>query len=465
MSASQSVSPCTQGLNPLKRMNYTFGMVLGVDEFRQEQTYFIGKDRSQYRLAHGYGTLCGLQVQVVTSPVLEVQVSKGVLVNPKGQEVHVQQVMCASLNDWLVNNQTALAELFGPPPLPMSLCVVLCYRECPTDTVPVPGEPCRTQSDAMAPSHIAESFQLKLCLDLDQIATSPPTSPSIAAAAGLCYRPSQVEEDAIRRFGYLLRRIRIVDVGASSLTLAELENLVRELAPGGAVAVTSPLVTSPDDVSPIYISSADAGRYMNGMFRVWVTEVRPAIAAQAGGCECGEPAEQCVLLAELHFNVAKGWQVLGPVQIDESRRPYLLETRLLQEFLIQGGLGGSVGGGSGSAGTVIAAGTFQIQPVNHAVPIGPTLNGLSATFGGAAGTFLLSWSGFPAYANPQTGSPGSTYTYVVKGTALAGAASAAPYVFQLLSFQPGGILIGVQGINNTAPAAGFSVEISEIRLD
>lgn len=461
MSASQPVSPCPQRLNPLKRMNYTFGMVLGVDEFRQEQTYFIGKGHSQYRLAHGYGTLCGLDVQVATSPDLEVQVSQGVLVNPQGQEVHVQQLMCARLNDWLSNNQAALHQLLGTPPLAMSLCVVLCYRECPADLVPVPGEPCRSQSDAMAASHIAESFQLQLCLDADQIATSPPVD-----AAGLCWRPAQVEEDAIRKFGHILRRIRVTGVGPTSITKEMLKNLVRELAPGAAGLLTSPPITSPEDASPIYIAAADAESYMNAMFRVWVTEVRPVLAAQASGGAggCATAAEQCVLLAELHFNVAKGWQATGAVEIDESRRPYLLETRLLQEFLLQGGFESAVGCGTENAAVVVAGGTFQIVPVNKAVPIGPTLNGLSASFGGSAGTFLLNWSGFPAYTNPLTSSPG-THTYVVKGTALAGAASAAPYVVQLLSFQAGGILIGVQGINNTAPAAGFSVEISEIRLD
>lgn len=460
MSASQSVSPCTHGLNPLKRMNYSFGMVLGVDEFRQEQTYFIGKNRSQYRLAHGYGTLCGLQVQVVTTPDLEVQVTQGVLVNPQGQEIHVQQLMCARLNDWLTSNQAALHQLFGAPPLPLSLGVVLCYRECPTDSVPVPGEPCRSQRDAMAASHIAESFQLKLCLD-----SAPFTgSPDIAAESGLCFLPDQVEEYAIRRFGALLRRIHITDVGTTSVTREQLADLVRDLAPATAALVTSPFITSPADASPIYIAADDAEGYLNHMFCVWVTEVRPALHAQASGtsCGCGTPAEQCVLLADLHFQVAKGWQVLGPVQIDEARRPILLETRLLQECLLRGITDGSIGGGAANAATVVAAGTFQIVPVNKAVAIGPTLNGLQATFGGTPGTYLLNWSGFPAYTNPLSGSP-DTHSYVVKGAALAGAPVSAPYVLQLLSFQPTGILIGVQGINATAAAAGFSVEISEIR--
>src|SRR5215831_16417184 len=106
MSVFQTVTPSMQNLDPLKRVNYTFGLVLGVDEFLQEQIYFMEKDHSQYRLAHGYGTVCGLQVQV----------SPGVAIIPQGQEIHVSRLMCAKLNDWLKANKAALQNVFGMSP-------------------------------------------------------------------------------------------------------------------------------------------------------------------------------------------------------------------------------------------------------------------------------------------------------------------------------------------------------------
>lgn len=39
----QTSSPSPGKLDPLKRVNYTFGLVLGVDEFLQEDTYFVAK--------------------------------------------------------------------------------------------------------------------------------------------------------------------------------------------------------------------------------------------------------------------------------------------------------------------------------------------------------------------------------------------------------------------------------------
>ena len=42
--------------------------------------------------------------------------------------------------------------------------VVLCYDTCETDERPIPGEPCRDESDTMAASRIADTFRLELRL-------------------------------------------------------------------------------------------------------------------------------------------------------------------------------------------------------------------------------------------------------------------------------------------------------------
>lgn len=463
MSTLQTATPCMKKLDPLKRMNYTFGMVLGVDEFKQEQTHLVEKGRSHYRLAHGYGTICGLQVKMVTSPDLEVQISKGVAINPQGQEIHVQQVMCARLNDWLMSNKAALQNLYGNPPYTLPLCVVLCYRECPTDVVPVPGEPCRTQQDAMAPSHIAESFQLKLCIDADQLLSppSPPSPPNPSSLPdGLCFRPSQIEEDTIRGFGALLSRIQITDIAPSSVTEQQVEDLVRQLSPATATSVvTSP----PQGNSPIDLYAGEAADFLRAAFLVWVTEVRPTLVAQNSPCGCVIPSEQCVLLAELSFTVGTvgtALQVVGSVTVDETRRPYLLETRLLQECLLNGGLGSGTGSGGAQAGSaVVAAGTFSISLTGQAAAVGPTFNGLTATSQGS-GAYLLKWSGFPSYLKPAA-SPPSSNVYVVKGTAM-GDAAQGPFILHFAGFQAQGIQIVVQKVAGLVAPTGFSVEISEI---
>jgi hypothetical protein len=46
----------------LKRLNYFYGQMLGVNDFRTEQSYFREKLKLTNRCLHGYGTVCGLMV-------------------------------------------------------------------------------------------------------------------------------------------------------------------------------------------------------------------------------------------------------------------------------------------------------------------------------------------------------------------------------------------------------------------
>lgn len=55
-----------QGLEKLsfERINYFFGQVLGLNDFRDAQTYFLEKLRLHQRCLHGWGVVCGLEVSV-----------------------------------------------------------------------------------------------------------------------------------------------------------------------------------------------------------------------------------------------------------------------------------------------------------------------------------------------------------------------------------------------------------------
>jgi hypothetical protein len=52
----------------LKRLNYFHGQMLGVNDFRTEQSYFRDKHKLHNRCLHGYGTVCGLMVARVSPP-------------------------------------------------------------------------------------------------------------------------------------------------------------------------------------------------------------------------------------------------------------------------------------------------------------------------------------------------------------------------------------------------------------
>jgi len=188
--------------------------------------------------------------------------------------------------------------------------------------------------------------------------------------------------------------------------------------------------------------------------------VRPALNAVPPVTACDDPREQCVLLARLNFNVGNNWMVLGSVAVDESDRPFLVQTRLLQEAALSGLLGEGLGGGAQSS-SVVAAGTFLISG-STATAVGPTIGQLMATKPGGLppGGFLLNWAGDKPYVNPL-GSPPNPVMYIVKGT---------PYLspianrqsFEVLAFRNDGVLVRILDTTGGATAAGFMVEISEI---
>jgi hypothetical protein len=273
-----------------------------MSDFKQEQLYFIERDRLHSRSLHGYGTVCGLHVsQCGTPDDPEIRVAPGVAVNPQGQEIRIPLAQCARLNAWLAHNADRVSEHLGSAlSSPLALYVTLFYRERETDFVPIPGEPCRTQDDSLVASLIADDFGLSLEF-------TP---------------PDQVEEDVVRLFGDLLRRIRLTDE-PGTLSKEQMAQLVRDLAP----LVPSPpeeasppegeIGSPPPDDEPILLHPDQAEDILNHA-----------------------PDESRVRLARLDFDVATGadgnFRVASEVTINTDRRPYLLHTRLLQEWLLCG---------------------------------------------------------------------------------------------------------------------------------
>ena len=74
--------------------------------------------------------------------------------------------------------------------------------------------------------------------------------------------------------------------------------------------------------------------------RVWTTEVLPELLRRDKETWCGAAWNKCVLLGDLQIEVAADGTVQGGpggVTLDETRRPILLATSLLQEWLLSNG--------------------------------------------------------------------------------------------------------------------------------
>lgn len=328
--AQFAAMPDVMAPDPSKHVNYTLGMLLGVDDFNQEFAYLSGRSQKIARDLIGYGTVCGLRVSIdKTGKGPRVNVTCGTAVSPAGQFICVQPAQCALINDWLTANQASVQPSGGSPlGSTLRLYLTLCYRDCAVDQVPIAGEPCRSADDMMAPSRLADYFSLDLKLTA----------------------PGQAEEEAVRDFVAWLDQVQVTDSPGTFLTLPNFLDAMRgaltpvgsPLDPGATFHFGSPL-------AGVHIHTAVAPDYLRAAFRVWTTEIRPLFhAVPAGGCNCDSPnapapADNCVLLAALDVpvvNIGPGqnWQAddAHDVSIDESHRPILAHVRLLQEWLMSG---------------------------------------------------------------------------------------------------------------------------------
>jgi hypothetical protein len=424
-----------------KHVNYTLGMVLGVDDFNQEFAWLSGRDRWLARDAIGYGTLNGLAVSMESPTPAKgprVNVTSGSALTPRGQLVCVKPDQCAFLNEWLTAHKADIPLLLGSPISgTIALYLTLCYRHCPDDLVPIPGAPCRTEDQLQAPSRLVDGFSL-------DFRTTP---------------PNQNEEDLLREFVNWLRTLAFAGAGPY-VTVEAFRQTLHGVAKGMA-AVTSPPSTihfpvgSP--LASLRFDPALANDYYQVAFRVWIEEIRPLVHPLcAEGCACGcsgttegPKADECLLLARIDVPVqlsSGNWIVSNPaaIKIDESRRPMLLHLRLLQELLTSGGLAPRAAARS----TLVAAGS-----VSGGAQENPVF-GLLAVSVQAANTLRVS---FAEYKQPAAGS----HMYSV--TAMARSGPITNPTIQFDSYAANGILLKVT--NGAAPVTDANLKATMFNLE
>lgn len=324
-------------LDPNKHVNFSLGMVLGVDDLSQEFAYHDEHLHSQARDLLGYGTAAGLKISkenLESGGGWRVSVSPGSALNARGQMVVVDDTYCAYLGPWLHDHQgdqdAVLPDQDANEGI-VRLFLTLDYRSCLTDDLPVPGEPCRTEDAVTAPSRVKDSFCLQFSWQ----------------------KPDQREEDGLRDFVDWLRKIEVRQGGLpEGYSLSSFEDVIRNSA--------NPDLTSPDFMPgapdpDLYIPEDNACEFLASAFRIWTTELRPKClnkgAAYGAGSQVDPPfphapTSGAILLAAVNFSVRRGvvsneW--VANIQsdgsdliLDESTRPYLIHLRMLQEWMICG---------------------------------------------------------------------------------------------------------------------------------
>lgn len=157
---------------PLRRVAYEAGMMLGLDATRDEQAYHRRRlTRHQYWM-HGFGTLAGMRVSMTPDghgnetdhlEELQLRVGPGVGIDGLGREVMVHEQHCIRLGQWLAAQTEAnLLEGFDSDQNELWLKVTVRHKDCPVARQPVLTRKLNAGTDTVQPSRTADSVQLEL---------------------------------------------------------------------------------------------------------------------------------------------------------------------------------------------------------------------------------------------------------------------------------------------------------------
>jgi len=161
---------------PLRRVAYEAGMLLGLEATRDEQEYHRRRLTRQQYWFHGFGTLTGMAVSIApaSSPngdptKTRVIVGPGLGIDGFGREVLVREPYCIDLGDWLkAQSETRLREGYdeSPDPNVLWLKVTVRYQDCAVAAQPVLARKLNLSTDAVQPSRTADSVLLEMTPEL-----------------------------------------------------------------------------------------------------------------------------------------------------------------------------------------------------------------------------------------------------------------------------------------------------------
>lgn len=167
----------------LERVRYFPRQLITAEDMRQEQDYFREKMRRHNRFLHGWGVVCGCQVEALEDAQHRwlVRVHGGYVVNPRGDEILIPECIANKpvtfdlAGDW--------RQAYDPCPEP-STCspargtsadtkktvfLAVCYSECEVRPVRTHPAGCGCDEAACEYSRIRESFEL---VRLDELPVS-----------------------------------------------------------------------------------------------------------------------------------------------------------------------------------------------------------------------------------------------------------------------------------------------------
>lgn len=152
----------------IERNHYYTGKFMAASDFETDQQYLVNRHRLHNRLLHGWGIVCGLQVDRNVNPGCATRwviVRPGSAIDCCGRELFVQEPMAFEL-------PLPRARVAGQPGDPDAMhgpfLLGLAYKEINTDLVPALYAENACDTQRLQPNHVREGVRL-VCVPLGMV--------------------------------------------------------------------------------------------------------------------------------------------------------------------------------------------------------------------------------------------------------------------------------------------------------
>jgi hypothetical protein len=148
---------------------YDTGVLLGSDDFRDEQTYHRSRLARALAYLAGDGTLIGLRVEALAKAdgtAHELKVNPGLAIDRLGRLIEVPRAWCLRLEPWfLAQSADALRAAHGPEGVVADL--FLRFAAVARGRTPSFAQGAFDATDALVPNRVRDAFRLELVLRPD----------------------------------------------------------------------------------------------------------------------------------------------------------------------------------------------------------------------------------------------------------------------------------------------------------
>ena len=291
----------------LTRNNYFTGKLMVERDFTDEQRYFRERLRLHNQRLHGSGVVCGLGVKQHPNPACQdrfVVLEPGHAIDCCGEDILVTAEDTVDLKDF-----PEVQALFDKPDdKDHVLQLAICYRECPTEEIPVLYDDCACDDSQCAPNRILSSYSLEVIVD-PVIAAPAVGVPQLVRDKNIAIAaPRAIALDETNARVYVLTSSTVYAIDPATNTVLGSVALGRD---GAELAITA-------DGTLLYVFVLPMNLGDNG--EVWIYKTANLAAAPDKAPVVGSGSEvpwlatspKPALLAAYPSGVVAGWKPTDP---------------------------------------------------------------------------------------------------------------------------------------------------------